>query len=119
MLDGKIEIIGTITKVFEAKTIPTGQTLQQVNIELDTQFEKAVPIEFWEDKIATFEDARVHEGDKLRCEIYYNGKEKKDGKYAFKIYPSFRCVMIEKLNEDGDQFIDDDDFPRDTFHDLN
>ena len=114
MIHDKLEGYGTITKIWDVKHFKNSKMKQEINVELDIEHEKAVPLSFWNDNISILEDARVVEGDNVRFEAFYSGREtQKEGKWLKKIFPSFNCVTLEKLETVDDGFIADDDFPMD------
>lgn len=114
-----MELQGTIKKLFETQTFPSGFQKREAVLLTEEQYPQPISIEFLSDKIDLLDN--VQEGDKVKIGINIRGREWTNPQGEVKYFNSITAWKLEKegtspvvkstpknLKEEVEEEIDDD-----------
>ena len=95
-----MELQGTVKKVFETQTFPSGFQKREMVLLTEEQYPQPISIEFLSEKISLLD--QVSEGDKVKIGINIRGREWTNPEGQVKYFNSITAWRLE--NTDGSSF---------------
>lgn len=92
-----MELQGTIKKVFETQTFPSGFQKRELVLLTQEQYPQPISIEFLSEKVALLD--QVSEGDSVKIGINIRGREWTNPEGQVKYFNSITGWRLEKVSE--------------------
>ena len=89
-----MELQGTVKKVFETQTFPSGFQKREMVLLTEEQYPQPISIEFLSEKISLLD--QVSEGDKVKIGINIRGREWTNPEGQVKYFNSITAWRLEK-----------------------